>query len=70
MDRSRLAGRHGTGACDPETRKKVANRFKGRLVKIDDEIKALIEETLRLHPEEFTQLPGGGWISNEWATKH
>jgi hypothetical protein len=32
---------------------------------IDNEMLALIEETLRLHPEEFTQLPGG-----KTKTKH
>jgi hypothetical protein len=40
------------------------------LAKIEDEMNALIEETLRLHPEEFTQLPNGNWIDNARAIKH
>ena len=55
-------------ARDPTIAKTLADRFKGELAKIDDEMLAC--ETLRLHPEEFTQPPNGNWIPNEVAIKH
>ena len=40
------------------------------LGKCSHEMTELVAETLRLHPEEFTQLPNGNWIDNVRAIKH
>jgi hypothetical protein len=63
-------GNFAAVARDPAITKALADCFKGELAKIDDEMLALTSETLRLHPEEFTQLPNGNWIDNARAIKH
>jgi hypothetical protein len=40
----------------------VIRCFEKSLAMIEEAMGDLIEETMRLHPEEFTQLPGGRWV--------
>jgi hypothetical protein len=58
---------------DPAIKKEriaIAERvFADEVAKVDAEMTALIGETLRLHPEKFTQLPTGGWVPNARMTR-
>ena len=57
-------------AGDEKIRSCLADRLRKYVAKIDEEMEELIGKTLRLYPEEFTELPNGNWVPTERAIEH